>query len=130
MRARALSPTQDPPAPRRRFALTRDGGFTLIEVLVSALLVALISAAAAKALITTSHTSADQRLRSQADGLATQDQERLRGLSDTQLASLSQSHSSPLDGTTFTVQSTSTYEDTTGATSCSSTAAAYYRIVS
>jgi len=111
-------------------ALTREGGFTLIEVLVSALLVALIATAAAKALVTTAHTSADQRLRSQADGLATQDQERLRGLSDTQLASLSQSHPSTVDGTTFTVQSTSAYEDTTGATSCSSTAAAYYRIVS
>ena len=130
MRARALSPTQDPPAPRRRFALTRDGGFTLIEVLVSALLVALISAAAAKALITTSHTSADQRLRSQADGLATQDQERLRGLSDSQLLNLSQSRPSTVNGTSFTVQSTSTYEDTAGATSCHSTAAAYYHIVS
>ncbi|MGZ4190997.1 MAG: carboxypeptidase-like regulatory domain-containing protein [Solirubrobacteraceae bacterium] len=130
MRARALSPTQHPPTPRRRSAVVRDGGFTLIEVLVSALLVVLIATAAAKALVTTTHTSADQRLRSQADGLATQDQERLRGLSDTQLASLSQSRPSTVNGTTFTVQSTSTYEDTTGATSCSSTAAAYYRIVS
>ena len=130
VRRRALSSTQDRPGTRRRTAHGREAGFTLIEVLVSALLVALIATAAAKALVTTSHTSADQRLRSQADGLATQDQERLRGLSDTQLASLSQSRPSTVDGTTFTVQSTSTYEDTTGATSCSSTAAAYYRIVS
>jgi prepilin-type N-terminal cleavage/methylation domain-containing protein len=130
VRARALSPTQDPPRLRRRSAAVRDGGFTLIEVLVSALLVALIASAAAKALITTSHTSADQRLRSQADGLATQDQERLRGLSDQQLESLTQSRSSAVDGTTFTVQSTSTYEDTSGTTSCHSTAAAYFRIVS
>ena len=97
---------------------------------MSALLVALVATAAAKALITTSHTSADQRLRSQADGLATQDQERLRGLSDQQLDSLTQSRTSTVNGTTFTVQSTSTYEDTTGTTSCNSTAAAYFRIVS
>jgi type II secretory pathway pseudopilin PulG len=107
-----------------------DAGFTLIEVLVSALLVVFIAGAASKALITTSHTSADQRLRSQADGLATQDQERLRGLSDDQLLNLTQSRQSSVDGTSFTVQSTSTYEDTSGATSCHSTAAAFYHIVS
>jgi prepilin-type N-terminal cleavage/methylation domain-containing protein len=110
--------------------VAREAGFTLIEVLVSALLVALIASAAATALVSTAHTSADQRFRSQADGLATQDQERLRGLSDQQLESLTQSRTSTVDGTTFTVQSTSTYEDTSGATSCHSTAAAYYRIVS
>ena len=130
VRARALSPTQDSLGARRRRAVAREAGFTLIEVLVSALLVALIASAAATALVSTAHTSADQRFRSQADGLATQDQERLRGLSDQQLESLTQSRTSTVDGTTFTVQSTSTYEDTSGATSCHSTAAAYYRIVS
>lgn len=114
---------------RRRIAAAQ-AGFTLIEVLVSALLVVLIATAASKALITTAHASADQRLRSQADGLGTQDQERLRGLSDVQLASLNQSRTSAVDGTTFTVQSTSTYLDTTGSSSCSSTAAAYYKIAS
>ncbi|HEX3691242.1 MAG TPA: carboxypeptidase-like regulatory domain-containing protein, partial [Solirubrobacteraceae bacterium] len=73
---------------------------------------------------------ADQRLRSQADGLATQDQERLRGLSDQQLESLAQSRPSTVDGTTFTVQSVATYLDTTGQTSCTSTAAAYFKIAS
>jgi type II secretory pathway pseudopilin PulG len=116
------------PRPRRRYGA--DAGFTLIEVLVSALLVVFIATAAAKALVTTSHTSADQRLRSQADGLATQDQERLRGLSDEQLASLSQSRQETVSGTAFTVQSTSTYENTTGTATCSSTSVAYYRIVS
>lgn len=115
---------------RLRRRLRAESGFTLIEVLVSALLVAFIATAAAKALVTTSHTSADQRLRSQADGLATQDQERLRGLADQQLESLSQSRNSTVDGTTFTVQSVATYLDTSGQTSCSSTAAAYFKIAS
>jgi type II secretory pathway pseudopilin PulG len=115
---------------RPRRSCRAADGFTLIEVLVSALLVVFIATAAAKALVTTSHTSADQRLRSQADGLATQDQERLRGLSDDQLLNLSQSRQSTVNGTNFTVQSTSTWEDTAGATSCHSTAAAYYHIVS
>ena len=88
-----------PPAP----ALPRQAGFTLIEVLVSALLVILIATATAKALITTSHTSGDQRLRSQADALATQDQERLRGLSDEQLANLTRSAepAATVNGTTL-----------------------------
>jgi type II secretory pathway pseudopilin PulG len=116
--------------PRLRRSARSDAGFTLIEVLVSALLVVFIAIAASKALITTSHTSADQRLRSQADGLATQDQERLRGLSDDQLLNLTQSRTSSVNGTAFTVQSSSTWEDTSGATSCHSTAAAYYHIVS
>jgi prepilin-type N-terminal cleavage/methylation domain-containing protein len=125
-------PNDVPQTPRsaRRRRLAGDAGFTLIEVLVSALLVALIAAAASKALITTTHASADQRLRSQADGLATQDQERLRGLSDQQLESLSQTRTSTVGGTTFTVQSVATYLDTSGATSCASTAAAYFKIAS
>lgn len=108
-----------------------DRGFTLIEVLVGALMIVLIAAATATALISTAHTSADQRIRSQADQFATQDQERLRGLSDAQLTGLSQSRTVTVNGLTFTVSSVSTSEDTSGTSSCASTAAAaYYRIVS
>ncbi len=112
---------------------TADSGFTLIEVMVSALLVVLISAAAAKALIATSHFSGDQRFRAQADALATQDQERLRGLSDEQLGQLS-GLSAPrtqiVNGQTFSVKSTASYLDTTGGSSCTSSAAAYYKVAS
>jgi Tfp pilus assembly protein PilV len=107
-----------------------EAGFTLIEVLVSALLVVLIASASARALITTSHVSGDQRFRSQADTLATQDQERLRGLPDQQLGGLNQTRTVTLNGGSFTVKSVSTYVDTTGASSCTSTAAAYYKIAS
>ncbi len=111
--------------------MAADHGFTLIEVLVSALMIALLAGAAATALISSAQTSTDQRIRSQADQLATQDQERLRGLSDAQLTGLAQSRPVNVNGSAFTVSSVSTSEDTTGTSSCASTAAAaYYRIVS
>lgn len=101
--------------------------------MVSALIVVLIAAAAAKALISTSQFSGDQRFRAQADGLATQDQERMRGLSDEQLGELdaaSQARTETVNGQSFSVASAASYVDTTGGSSCTSTAAAYYKIVS
>jgi Tfp pilus assembly protein PilV len=105
-------------------------GFTLIEVLVAALITILIAGATASALIATGHFAGDQRFRSQADSVAAQDMDRLRGLSDEQLNGLNQTRTVTLGSTPFTVQSTATYLDTTGASSCSSTAAAYYKIYS
>jgi len=128
-------PTPAPPAtvatayPRRR-GLSSAGGFTLIEVLVAALIVILIASATARALIATGHFAGDQRYRSQANSVAAQDMDRLRGLSDEQLNGLNQTRTVPLGGTTFTVKSTATYLDTSGASSCSSTAAAYYKVYS
>ncbi len=96
-------------------------------------MVILIASATARALITTSHFSGDQRFRSQADSVASQDQDRLRGLSDeqlNQLESTSQTRTVTLNSTSFTVTSSSKYLDTTGNSGCSSTAAAYYKIAS
>jgi type II secretory pathway pseudopilin PulG len=110
-----------------------NAGFSIIEVLVSALLVILIASATARALISSSHFSGDQRFRSQADSVANQDQERLRGLSDQQLIQLdsaSQTRTVTLNSTTFTVTSSSSYLTTTGSSGCTSTAAAYYKVVS
>jgi type II secretory pathway pseudopilin PulG len=120
------------PRPRRcrRPSINSDDGFTLIEVLVSALIVILIASAAAVALVATSHFSGDQRFRSQADALAAQDQERLRGLSDEQLNNFSQSRQETVNGVTFAVASSATFVDSTGATGCTSGAAAYYKITS
>jgi type II secretory pathway pseudopilin PulG len=117
------------PGSRRRFAGS-ETGFTLIEVLVSALLVILIASAAAGTLIVTGHVSGDQRLRSESDSLASQDQERLRGLSDEQLNNFTESRPVTLNGTTFTVASASTFLDTAGASGCTTTAAAFYKISS
>ncbi|MGH2893820.1 MAG: carboxypeptidase regulatory-like domain-containing protein, partial [Solirubrobacteraceae bacterium] len=127
------TPSPSPAVSRLRLRCRADAGFSLIEVLVSALLVILIGTATAKALISSSHFSGDQRLRSQADSVASQDQERLRGLSDLQLNDLEsspQQRSVWISGTTFNVTSAVTYLDTTGNTGCSATAAAYYRVTS
>ncbi|HEX4011719.1 MAG TPA: carboxypeptidase-like regulatory domain-containing protein [Solirubrobacteraceae bacterium] len=106
-----------------------ESGFSLIEVLVSALMVGLIAAAAATALISSAHFSGDQQLRSQADVIANQDLERLRGMSDEQLGGLNQTRTVTLpSGQSFTVTSTSTYVNTSGASSCTSSAASYYKL--
>jgi hypothetical protein len=105
----------------------------MIEVMASALIVILLSAAAAKALIATTHASGSQRVHDQADGLATQDQERLRGMSDEQLNRLSVAgltRPQVFNGQTFSVTSAATAEDSTGNSSCTTNAAAYYKIVS
>jgi Tfp pilus assembly protein PilV len=127
----ASAPPARPDSPPRRTG--SQAGFSLIEVLVSALIVILMSVGTATALIVTSHTSGDQRLRSQANSLASQDQERLRGLSDEELSELNaanQTRTVTLNATSFTVKSATTYLDTTGTSSCTSSAAAYFKIVS
>lgn len=87
----------------------RDGsGFALIEVIVTALLVGLASMLLV-GLIAAGHTSGDQRNRSQADEIAQQDQERLRGMSLEQIAGLPTTRTVVLDGETFTVTSTGTF---------------------
>jgi len=111
----------------------QEHGFTLIEVLMTALLVALIAAATATALIATAVTSADQRHRTQAGEVAEQDQQRLRGLSAEQLDGLDQNRVVTLDGTAYQVNSTATFLSSSGSTSCGASgsgAAAYFRIVS
>ncbi|MFZ1995843.1 MAG: hypothetical protein WAU75_17155, partial [Solirubrobacteraceae bacterium] len=69
----------------------------------------------------------------QADDLATQDQERLRGLSDEQLGQLNGSSTTrtvTVNGSTYSVSSTDSYLDSSGGSSCASSAAAYYKISS
>jgi hypothetical protein len=110
-----------------------EHGSTLIEVIVSALLVALIAAAVAQALVGSAYVSGDQRHRSQADEVAQQDQARLRGLSAAQLVGLSQTRTVTLDGTPYTVSSSAQFLNSTGGSSCGSSgsgAASYFRVLS
>src|SRR5581483_12381904 len=94
-------------------------GFTLIEVLVSALIVTLIAGAVAGGLMANVKATGDQHRRTEAQALAEQDQERLKGLSAAQLDNLSQTYTTTQDKNKFTVSSQAWYLSTTGGVACS-----------
>jgi prepilin-type N-terminal cleavage/methylation domain-containing protein len=121
------SPSVRPAGSRLCRRLRSNHGFTLIEVLVSALMIVLIGSAAATALIATSAASGDERFRSQADQLAAQDLSRLQGLSDEQLNDYNQTRPVTLNGSTYQVTSTASFQDTGGKSGCASTVAAYFK---
>lgn len=70
--------------------LRSEGGFMLLEVLVSAVLVALIAVGTYTGLASSGSASARERGSAQAVVIAQQDEERMRGLSVTELAQLGQ----------------------------------------
>ncbi len=116
-----------------RRGLTSEAGDTLIEVLISALLVGLIVVGTLTGFNVTSGASASERARAQADALAQQAEDRLRGLPLSELEVL---ESKPRvekvtqNGTKYTITSTARYvTDATATSSCnsSSTSAGYYR---
>ncbi|HME01779.1 MAG TPA: hypothetical protein VKG38_01955, partial [Solirubrobacteraceae bacterium] len=78
------------PARRSRAATYAgsQGGFMLLEVLISALLVGLIAVGTFAGFDSAGRARADERAHAQATQLAEQDEERLRGLTTTQLAQL------------------------------------------
>lgn len=105
---------------RRIRTLSRsEKGFTLIEVLVSALVVTLIAGAVAEALMTNVKVTADQHRRNDAQMLAEQDQERLKGLSAEQLNNLNQTYNATYDGYKFQVSSQAWYLSSTSGAACS-----------
>ncbi|HEY1777774.1 MAG TPA: hypothetical protein VGG41_16580, partial [Solirubrobacteraceae bacterium] len=92
----------------------REDGEVLIEVLFSAMLVALISAAILNGYASIAHLAGDQRKRVEANALAEQDEARLRGLTITQLAATGSgtgntTYTQVIDGTTYTITSSSQY---------------------
>lgn len=118
-------------AARRRLG-GAEAGFTIIEVLISALMLAFIAAAAATAFIGSAHASGYERLRADAQALAQQDENRLRGLTIDQLSNLSQTLAPvTLDGTQFTVKENGQYvSDVTGTPSCTNPSADYLQTTS
>jgi len=116
-----------------RRSLSSERGDTLIEVMVSALLVALIVVGTFSGLDSTNKATALQRSRSQADALAEQDEEQLRSEPVTKLSELNRTHTVTEGGTTYTITSTSKYiSDATATASCtsSSTKADYLQTTS
>ena len=117
---------------RGRSTPPAEGGFVLIEVLVSAVIVLLISGAVFGLLTTTGHASAEERHRSEAYALAQEDQARLRSLRVPTLNKLSQTRTVTLNGTPFTIESSGVFiNDKTGTSSCGkeSSSADYAKII-
>ncbi|HEX4034808.1 MAG TPA: hypothetical protein VHX66_10220 [Solirubrobacteraceae bacterium] len=107
--------------------LRAERGDTLIEVLVAALMVALIATASLGGFADVGKLSETQRNEEQAATLAQQDQARLRGLTITQLASTgtgtgntaSNPPTTTIDGTTFKVVSAAVFiSGSTGSSAC------------
>jgi len=105
----------------------------LIEVLVSALVLAIAASAVLTLLGATARTAADQRRHAEAFAVAQEDQARLRSTRISSLNSLAQTRTVTLDSNKFTVESTGVFvNNTTGTASCTSEASSadYVRITS
>ena len=107
----------------RRRAAAQDG-LTLVEVLVTALMIGLIGFTFV-GLDAANQTTADQRARAKAFGVAQADQERIKGLSADQIAILNQTRTVTSDGTPYTVTSVGKFiSSSSAADSCASAGAA------
>ena len=116
-----------PPPLVQRPARSSEAGFTIIEVLVAALILAIVSAGGAVAFVGAVGTSGIQRNRSAAEALAQRDESRLRGYTVNQLANLNQTLSPvTIDGTAYTVKEAATFvSDSSGTPSCVNPSADY-----
>jgi Tfp pilus assembly protein PilV len=120
--------------PPGRKPLHGEDGFALIEVLVSALVLAIAAAGVLSLLQATTRSAAAERQHAVAYSLAQEDQARLRSLRLSTLNRLSQENKYTLNGTVFTVKSEGAFinNSTRQPSSCTSgqTAADYVRISS
>lgn len=104
-----------------------DAGDTLIEVVVSALLLGLIVVGTLTGMNSANRATSLDRARSQADALAQQDEDQLRSEPINKLSELSEMHEAVLHevdagGTKYTISSTAKYvADSTATASCTST---------
>jgi Tfp pilus assembly protein PilV len=122
-----------------RRALRADGGFMLIEVMISALLLGLVAAATVTGVDSINSNSANQRSHEEANLLAAQSQEQLRsdpiGLLE-KLVRETNTYSTTLNATTYKVAQEATELNgsakatTCSATSTAGTAAPNFRITS
>jgi prepilin-type N-terminal cleavage/methylation domain-containing protein len=113
-----------------------QSGFTLIEVLVAALMVALLAAGAATAFSASLDSSGGLRSHAQAQTLAEQSQSHLEGLNLDELSNLDQTNTVPVNtpgggSAVYYVHQTASYiTDATGQASCTNPAADYLKVTS
>jgi len=120
--------------PPRRKPLHGEDGFALIEVLVSALVLAIVAAGVMALLQATTHSAASERRHSEAYAISQEDQARLRSMRLSSLNRLEQTRTVTLDGNQFSVKSQGVFVNNTSGqpSSCTSgeTSADYVRITS
>ena len=111
-----------------------EDGFALIEILVSALVLAIVAAAVLSLLQATARSANDERRHSEAYALAQEDQARLRSIRLSSLNRLQQKNELTLDGTKFTIESTGVFVNNSSGndSSCTTgeTSADYVRVTS
>jgi len=113
--------------------LDGQAGFALLEVLISAVIVAMIVIATFTGFDASNRATAGERSHAQADVLAQQDEDRLRSLQIGELSNLSETRTAEYNQTKYTIVSTGEFvADTSGTTSCSPEAqeASYVRTTS
>ncbi|MGH2973835.1 MAG: prepilin-type N-terminal cleavage/methylation domain-containing protein [Solirubrobacterales bacterium] len=111
-----------------------EDGFALIEVLVSALVLAIVAAGVMALLQATTRSAADERRHAEAYAVSQEDQARLRSMRLSALNRMEQTRTVTVDGNEFTVVSQGVFVNNTKGqpSSCTSgeTAADYVRITS
>jgi Tfp pilus assembly protein PilV len=106
-----------------RDRLSGDGGFALIEVMVSAVLLLIIGTATLSIIDTSGRASSTTRQRAEAVGLAQQDQDAMRLMSLTALSNRNVTSTQTVGNTAFTIQSIGQWiRDATGVVVCNADA--------
>jgi Flp pilus assembly pilin Flp len=107
--------------------LRDEAGDTMIEVLVAAVLVALIAVATFTGYSSVAHVASGETTRAQASALAESDQARLHGLTLNNLSSAGSgasygntSYTQTVDNTVYTISSSTKFVSGSGAASCTS----------
>ena len=101
-----------------------QSGFTLIEVMVSAMLVVILSVGVLKALDAAEASSGGNKARGTAANLAQQDQERLRSFRAKELSNARETRTRTVAGVVYTIVSRSDWvSDSSGSKSCNGASA-------
>jgi Tfp pilus assembly protein PilV len=96
-----------------------EEGFALLEAVVSAMVVVIVAGGVVTAMGTAARTTAEERHRSVAHGLAQADLARMRSLRISDLSNLNQTGTTTQDGTVYTIASRGQFvTDATGTASC------------
>lgn len=111
-----------------------DSGFAIIEVVVSAAVLAIVALAVLSGIDGATGSSAREKARAVAASLAEKDQERLRAMSVETLKAVPQAAPITVDGVTYTIKSEANWvtDDTGGTPACgnSGNSAEYFHITS